>query len=80
MKCPECYREIDDDSVFCEYCGEPINKSDSNKPIWIILALFFILGMVCSIGIISYFHNQNNGEPSMEEAVDTLKGDNILIE
>lgn len=26
MKCPKCNREIEDDSVFCEYCGEKIKK------------------------------------------------------
>ena len=26
MKCPKCNQEIEDDSVFCEYCGEKIKK------------------------------------------------------
>lgn len=36
MKCPKCNQEIDDDSVFCEYCGtkvEPIATIQTNdKP------------------------------------------------
>ena len=27
MKCPNCNREIENDSVFCEYCGASINFS-----------------------------------------------------
>jgi len=28
MKCPKCGNEIADDSMFCEYCGEQIGKSE----------------------------------------------------
>ena len=29
MKCPKCKQEIEDNSVFCEYCGEKIEKEQS---------------------------------------------------
>lgn len=29
MKCPNCKQEIEDNSVFCEYCGEKIEKEQS---------------------------------------------------
>ena len=31
MKCPNCQKEIKDDSVFCEYCGTRINQSPVNN-------------------------------------------------
>ena len=27
MKCSKCGKEIANDSLFCEYCGNPIRKS-----------------------------------------------------
>ena len=32
MVCKYCKREIDDDSIFCKYCGEKLIRS-KNKPI-----------------------------------------------
>lgn len=34
-KCPNCRREIEDNSTFCEYCGHQIKRS--KKPLWITL-------------------------------------------
>lgn len=31
MKCPNCGREILDDSNFCEFCGKPVVRSKVNK-------------------------------------------------
>lgn len=31
MKCPNCKQEIEDNSVFCEYCGEKIEEKYSDK-------------------------------------------------
>ena len=30
MNCPKCNAVIDDDSVFCVHCGEPIKTADEN--------------------------------------------------
>ena len=37
MKCPNCNREVENDSVFCEHCGARIKKS--RKALWIILSV-----------------------------------------
>lgn len=29
MKCPKCNQEIDDDSIYCDYCGTKIEQFDS---------------------------------------------------
>ena len=40
MKCPNCGKEIANDSVFCEYCGTPIkNAKKSKKNLWITLGV-----------------------------------------
>lgn len=31
MKCPNCQKEIENDSVFCEYCGTRINQAPVNN-------------------------------------------------
>ena len=31
MKCPKCNQEIEDNSVFCEYCGEKTEEKHSDK-------------------------------------------------
>lgn len=33
MNCPKCNAVIDDDSVFCVHCGEPIKASDENAEV-----------------------------------------------
>ena len=48
MICPNCKKQIYDDSQFCEYCGAKIEKS--NKGLWItlgVIALFALVG--CSV-------------------------------
>lgn len=44
MKCPNCNREIDNDSVFCEYCGYQ-TQSNFSRLNWILCISF----IVCSI-------------------------------
>ena len=46
MKCPNCGREILDDSSFCEFCGKPVVRSKVNKKksygkYWLIALLIF---------------------------------------
>ncbi len=31
MKCTNCGKEIDNDSVFCEFCGAKVNKASNNS-------------------------------------------------
>lgn len=33
MKCPKCKQEIDDNSVFCDYCGEKIVQKTPERPV-----------------------------------------------
>ena len=55
MKCPNCGKEISNDSLFCEYCGAKINfavnnSTDKPKVKWGLL----ILGIVM-FGVGGYF-------------------------
>ena len=50
MKCSNCGNEIANDSVFCEYCGEKIQKN-SKIPGWILFSVIFIGCLFGSIGI-----------------------------
>jgi predicted nucleic acid-binding Zn ribbon protein len=42
MKCPKCGKEIANDSVFCEYCGEQIKKNNRVKNPWRLIAFLFM--------------------------------------
>ena len=55
MKCPNCNREIDNDSVFCEYCGTRIKKS--KKGLWITLSVIFI-AVIAMLVVNTYQINQ----------------------
>jgi len=61
MKCPKCGKEITDDSLYCEYCGEKIKrisfiekKPTKYKLLWITL----IIICVSFGGILYYEHEQ----------------------
>lgn len=77
MYCPECGKQIPDDSVFCPECGRKIelqkmsaaeeNKCESTKkkngfPAWWIIALILIFGGL----IIKYFINEKGNEDNPE--------------
>ena len=69
MKCPNCGKEIAEDSQFCEYCGvkiNPIDVSTANKPkvkwgqliLGIIGVIIGGLGLLHSaglVGMLSFF-------------------------
>ena len=48
MKCPECAKEIPNDSIYCEFCGARIKKS--KKGWWVVMGVILVL--VISIGIL----------------------------
>ncbi len=50
MKCPKCGKEIANDSVFCEYCGEQIKKNNRVKNPWRLIA--FLLMAVVAVGVV----------------------------
>ncbi len=38
MFCPKCGKQIDDDSVFCEYCGENVEITPAADPFQTVYA------------------------------------------
>jgi predicted nucleic acid-binding Zn ribbon protein len=46
MKCPKCGKEIANDSVFCEYCGEQIKKNNRVKNPWRLIAVLLMAVVV----------------------------------
>ena len=53
MKCPVCQKEIDNDSLFCGYCGAKLKKESSNKRIKIIVSIFVLL-LILGLGFGGY--------------------------
>ena len=49
MLCPNCKKEIENGSAFCEHCGACIKKS--KKGLWIMLSVIFIAAVVTIVVI-----------------------------
>jgi predicted Holliday junction resolvase-like endonuclease len=49
MICPNCKKEIENGSAFCEHCGACIKKS--KKGLWIMLSVIFIAAVVTIVVI-----------------------------
>lgn len=69
MKCPKCGREIDNDSIYCEYCGVKLDEVQGRIPIWIMLAVLSVLCMLGGLGIV---YNRGNHSQPADEMTDTL--------
>ena len=58
MNCPNCGKEIADDSIFCEFCGEKVKKGLASSK-WIAnkiyLTCFILLGLLSIIGLGNLF-------------------------
>lgn len=62
MKCPNCGKEIAEDSKFCEFCGKKIQSMGDNKKktiLWVSLALtfFIILFIALVVGNRIYYNS-----------------------
>ena len=49
MKCPNCKKEIENGSAFCEHCGTRIKKS--KKGLWITLSVIFMAVIITIVGM-----------------------------
>lgn len=50
MLCPNCKKEIEHDSTFCEYCGARVKKS--KKGLWITLSVI-VMAVIATIVVIT---------------------------
>ena len=52
MKCPACNKEIENGSVFCEYCGTRIKKS--KKGLWHIIMIIILIAILITLFAVIY--------------------------
>lgn len=65
MKCPNCGKEIANDSQFCEYCGTKLVKPrKSFKGLWITLIVLFLIAIVGS----SLYYQYERTTAAIEQA------------
>lgn len=64
MKCPKCGRVIEENSVFCEYCGHKIKKSPWP---WLVLIAAVIIGTIVAVVI-----NHNQKQVSVDKKEESL--------
>lgn len=83
MRCPKCGKEIANDSVFCEYCGEKVVPVAAKKkvPLWLI-----IVGALIVVALIVIFCYDSSPESQplpdevtpVEEVTDSTSGESIV--
>lgn len=68
MKCPDCGREIADNSNYCDYCGIKIKlKPKQNKKyFWIALGVLLSVALIGAITIV--FQNKSEKEDTITES------------
>ena len=76
MKCPACNKEIENGSVFCEYCGTCIKKS--KKGLWITLGVICVL-IVAGV-VVNVVCGQQRKITKLEEALQSLEENRLLLE
>lgn len=61
-KCPNCKREIEEGSAFCEYCGHQLKRS--KKPLWIVLVVVLLLIAIVSVVLLLSNMRGNDTQPA----------------
>ncbi len=81
MKCPNCGKEIANESKFCEYCGTKVKtKSDNKKKtiLWVVLACVTFL-VALFVGNMIY-HQSDAYERNYVKSIYTLDVPNGIFE
>ena len=76
MKCPNCEKEIENGSVFCEYCGTCIKKS--KKGLWITLG--GICALIVAGVVVNVVCGQQRKITKLEEALQSSEENRLLLE
>ena len=77
MKCKNCGKEIDDDSLFCEFCGAKVTLENSVEhpnqrfiiPKWIYAIIVLLAGLIIYF-VIPKYHKYYSGEEKGHQFVD----------
>lgn len=75
MKCPNCFKEITNDSVFCEYCGTRISQQPvdntrtvNNEDSKLGCGLSFLSLLIPLVGFVLYFKHRDNDIKKAKQA------------
>lgn len=64
-KCPNCRREIDPSSSFCEYCGYQLRRT--KKPWWIVVVVVSLLIATVSVLLLVFSKSGSNTQSPIEQ-------------
>lgn len=92
IKCPECGKEISDQSKKCPFCGYPLKKADKKKILGVAGAVVGI--SILGVTVVYYTNNKNQVEKERQVVLEyndyinkandyltiTSKGDDIALE
>lgn len=81
MYCRQCGKEINDDSIFCEYCGTKIvdtqsmknqkNKSNKKLPLIAVISSVAVILIICIVIGITHSSDKNNDSKSIVKEENT---------
>ena len=70
-RCPNCHREIESNSTYCEYCGHKIKKFNS---IWILVGSLVILG----VAVVLFIMPRGGNKDLTGELYEIMNADFVL--
>ena len=54
MKCPNCGKEIADQSMFCEFCGMQVSKNRNWKPLSVTIIILVCISILAAVACYQY--------------------------
>ena len=76
MKCPNCEKEIENGSVFCEYCGTRIKKS--KKGLWITLGV--VCALILTAIVVGVVQKQQREKAKLEQEAKQAEQERLKLE
>ena len=76
MKCPNCEKEIENGSVFCEYCGTRIKKS--KKGLWITLGV--VCALILTAIVVGVVQEQQREKAKLEQEAKQAEQERLKLE
>ena len=80
MRCPKCGKEIANDSVFCEFCGERVTNTSLGEKSYIKAVIVGICALIFAIIIGFYILNHSASNSSSIDAPDLTYVDEMTWE
>ena len=72
MICPNCKKEIDNDSTFCEFCGQDLRKKKSNAGLIVGILLLICVLIGGAVFAVLHFAQPEDDFPNEERVISQI--------